>query len=132
MAKWIRKVNHGLTYFRVSVPMVIVRGNRWLEYSFMRISELPEGNGVVVTRGLARQDPRCSQWIFKRERGYSGYLINIPGHIITSLKWESCRYVTIESAGDNMLIIRRMPGDKFRKYEGTEHTFKPDRSTGGA
>ena len=67
-----------------------------------------------------------AKWIRKVKQDLTNFRVSIPYVLIKRLGWESCRYVTIEDVGDNLLIIRRMPGDEKRKDEGSKYPVVGD------
>lgn len=126
MAKWIRKVRHGLSSFRVGVPMFMVKEHAWSVCKYVHAAVIfDEALSIAKHSGDERTAVR-NMPIIRVERVMSGYVLNIPVYFITKLGWESCRYVTIEDVGDNMLIIRRLPGDARKGDESTKHIAQPD------
>jgi bifunctional DNA-binding transcriptional regulator/antitoxin component of YhaV-PrlF toxin-antitoxin module len=65
-------------------------------------------------------------WVRKAAHDLSLLRVSIPKPLVKRLGWEMLQYVTVESVGDQYLVIRRMPSDKIRKPGGTKHTAELD------
>lgn len=148
MARWIRKVRHGLTSFRVGLPMHEIQNLGWESCRYVSLAitwdsyivvdrldgdELVEKNEIqefgkyrnttpllIVPAGARRKWRVC---VYKP---WSTFVITIPTVLINELGWESCRYVTVERGWGKYLIIRRMPGDARKGDESTKHIAQPD------
>jgi len=53
-----------------------------------------------------------SMWKRKVKHDLYTMRVSIPAVLVKRMGWESCRYVTIEDVGDNLLIIRRWDGNE--------------------
>jgi len=59
-----------------------------------------------------------AKWIRKVSLDKTNFRVSIPLHLISEMRWDTCKYVTIDPVDDDIIIIRRMPGDR-NKNDGS-------------